>query len=116
MRTCLLWIAIACAPAIPQRTLTQRAALPAALPEVQPCALVHLELPENLSNAARGFFRGDFQLTYTTFLVRHPRGVVLIDAAFGDTVAADLDAAPWWFRFQFGSARAARPNWKRNHH
>ena len=39
-----------------------------------------------LSNAARGFFRGDFELAYATFLIRHPRGVLLVDAAFGDTV------------------------------
>src|SRR5207302_2645272 len=70
---------------------------------------VHLTADENLSNAARGFFRGDFKLSYTTFLIRHPRGVLLVDAAFGDTVSADLDAAPWWFRWQFGNARAAKP-------
>jgi N-acyl homoserine lactone hydrolase len=109
MRIWLLFILAACAPVIPHRTLAQRAALPAQLPELHPCALVHLTQQENLSNAARGFFRGDFELTYTTFLIRHPRGVVLVDAAFGDTVAADLDAAPWWFRFQFGAARAAKP-------
>lgn len=109
MKTLPLCALLACAPVIPQRTLTQRAALPSALPDVHPCALVHLSLPENLSNAARGFFRGDFELTYTTFLLRHPKGVILVDAAFGDTTNADLDGAPWWFRFQFGSARAAKP-------
>lgn len=109
MRTCLLFLLAACAPAIPQRTLAHRAALPASLPDLRPCALVHLVQEENLSNAARGFFRGDFELAYTTFLIRHPRGVVLVDAGFGDTIAADLESAPFWFRWQFGSARAAKP-------
>src|SRR5207302_241929 len=99
----------ACAPAIPRRTLTQPASMPAQLPVLAPCALVHLEVDEDLSNAARGWFRGNFKLSYTSFLIRHPKGVLLIDAAFGDGVNDDLEAAPWWFRFQFGNTRAARP-------
>jgi glyoxylase-like metal-dependent hydrolase (beta-lactamase superfamily II) len=84
-------------------------ALPAGLPAVAPCALVHLEVDDDLSNGARGWFRGDWKVAYATFLLRHPKGIVLVDAAFGDTVNADLDAAPWWFRWQFKSARQARP-------
>ncbi|HUJ29277.1 MAG TPA: hypothetical protein VLW85_24825, partial [Myxococcales bacterium] len=61
MKTCWLWILLACAPVIPQRTLARRASLPATLPDLHPCALVHLSQQENLSNAARGFFRGDFE-------------------------------------------------------
>jgi glyoxylase-like metal-dependent hydrolase (beta-lactamase superfamily II) len=87
----------------------QRVALPAGLPVLAPCALVHLEVDDDLSNGARRWFRGDWKVAYTTFLLRHPKGVVLIDAAFGDTVNADLEAAPWWFRWQFGAARKARP-------
>ena len=82
MKTSLLLALVACAPVIPQRTLAQRMQLPADLPPLAPCALVHLTAEENLSNAARGFFRGSFQLSYTTFLIRHPRGIVLIDAAW----------------------------------
>jgi len=109
MKTSLLLALAACAPVIPQKTLVQRAALPAGLPPLAPCALLHLTVDDNLSNGARGFFRGDWKVSYATFLIRHPRGIVLVDAAFGDTVNADLDAAPWWFRWQFNKARAARP-------
>jgi glyoxylase-like metal-dependent hydrolase (beta-lactamase superfamily II) len=109
MRFLVLLLCFACLPNIPQRTLTQRTTLPSGLPELSPCALVHLELDEDLSNGARGWFRGDWKLSYTSFLIRHPKGVLLIDASFGDSANADLDAAPWWFRWQFKSARAARP-------
>src|SRR3954469_5399061 len=109
MRLFPLFACLACLPAIPQRTLTQRTPLPPGLPALAPCALVHLEVDDDLSNGARGWFRGDWKVAYTTFLIRHPKGVLLVDAAFGATVAGDMDAAPWWFRWQFSSARAARP-------
>ncbi len=109
MRLLPLFAGLACLPSIPQRTLTQRTPLPAGRPALAPCALVHLEVDDDLSNGARGWFRGDWKVAYTTFLIRHPKGVILVDAAFGDTVDADLDAAPWWFRWQFSSARRARP-------
>ncbi len=109
MRILGLLLCLACVPNIPQRTLAQRTTLPSGLPALAPCALVHLIVDEDLSNGARGWFRGDWKLAYTTFLIRHPKGVVLIDASFGDSTSADLEAAPWWFRFQFGGARAAKP-------
>ena len=109
MRILLVLLCVACVPNIPQRTLAQRTHPAPGLPVLAPCALVHLEVDEDLSNGARGWFRGDWKLSYTTFLIRHPKGVVLVDAAFGDIVNADLDAAPWWFRWNFRSARAARP-------
>ena len=100
---------LGCAPTIPDRTLTSKTALPEALPQLAPCVLVHYQNEENLSNAARGFFRGSFTLSYSTFAIRHPRGLLLIDAAFGDTAARDLDASPFWFRWQFDETRAAVP-------
>src|SRR3954464_7759141 len=105
----MFWTVLACLPSVPQRTLAQRTAVPAGLAAVAPCAMVHLETDDDVSNGARGWFRGDWKVEYTTFLIRHPKGVILVDASFGDTVNADIDAAPWWFRWQFGSARAARP-------
>jgi N-acyl homoserine lactone hydrolase len=108
-RLLCLFALLGCAPSIPQRTLTSKTALPAGLPQLAPCALVHFQNEENLSNAARGFFRGSFLLSYSTFVIQHPRGLILIDAAFGDTAAHDLEAAPFWFRWQFEDARAAVP-------
>ena len=103
-------LAAACVPAIPQRTLAQRAQLPPDLPALTPCALVHLEVDEDLSNGARGWFRGNWRLAYSTFVIRHPTaGVILVDAAFGAKTSEDLDAAPLWFRWNFGSARKAVP-------
>jgi len=105
----LVWLVLTgCLPAIPQRALGTRAAIGGALPTLAPCALVHLTVEENLSNGAHGWFRGDWNLVYTTFLIRHPRGLLLVDAAVGNS-AAGVDAAPWWFRWSFGSARAAKP-------
>ena len=101
---------LGCAPGIPERRLEARAPLAPGLPVLAPCALVHFEVDENLSNGAEGLFRGPWKLAYTTFLIRHPtQGVILVDAAIGDTTAADLDAAPFWLRSSFGAARAARP-------
>jgi N-acyl homoserine lactone hydrolase len=109
MKPILLLALLACAPAIPRKAPPARAALPDKLPVLATCALVHLNTEEDLSNGARGWFRGTWKLSYTTFLVRHPQGVLLVDAAFGADTAADLDAAPWWFRWNFGGAREARP-------
>ncbi len=78
------------------------------LPLLAPCALVHFTGEEELSNGARGWFRGPWQIAYASFLIRHPRGVILIDAAFGDSANSDIDAAPFYFRWQFGEARAAK--------
>ncbi len=100
---------IGCFPAIRERPIDVRPALGANLPMLAPCALVHFSDQEDLSNGARGWFRGPWTIQYSTFLIRHPRGVILIDAAFGDTAAADLDAAPFYVRLALGHARAARP-------
>ncbi len=43
------------------------------------------------------------------YLVRHPRGAFLIDASLGSGTAADLEASPWWFRWNFKSAAQAAP-------
>lgn len=99
----------ACMPSIPVREPGPRAEVPAGLPAVAPCALVHATVEEDLSDGARGWFRGTWQLAYSSFLIRHPKGVVLVDAALGDQTASDIDKAPWWFRTAFGSARTARP-------
>src|SRR4051812_19515046 len=109
MKYMALLMLLACAPAIPRLAPATRAAPPEHLPALAPCALVHFTGDDDLSNGARGWFRGPWKVVYSTFLVRHPQGVILIDAAFGADTAADIDAAPWWFRWQFGGARAAKP-------
>src|SRR5438309_8973600 len=109
MKKLALLLLAACAPAIPYKAPAARAALPGKLPVLAPCALVHLVGEEDLSNGARGWFRGTWKLAYSTFLIRHPEGVLLVDAAVGAETAADLDASPWWFRWNFGGAREARP-------
>lgn len=109
-RTALLLLLVlpACLPSIPQRSIEPRAHIPERLPSVSPCALMHGEADENLSNAAHGWFRGPWKLAYSSFLIRHPNGVVLVDAAFGSEVDHDLDEAPFWFRKLFGSTRSVR--------
>ena len=109
MKRIAVLLLVGCAPAIPYKAPPAHAALPEKLPVIAPCALVHLVQDDDLSNGARGWFRGTWKLSYTTFLLRHPQGVMLIDAAFGATTAADLEASPWWFRWNFGGAREARP-------
>lgn len=104
----LLLILSGCLPSIPRRSVEPRALLPRTLPVVAPCALLHGEADENLSNAAHGWFRGPWKLAHSSFLVRHPRGVLLVDAAFGDDVDRDLDGAPFWFRLLFDSTRSVR--------
>ncbi len=97
----------ACAPNIPQYA-RPAAELPARRsPPLQPCALIHLEVDENLSNGARGFFRGPWRQAYSSFVLRQGDRVVLIDAGLGEATPADIDAAPWWFRLAIGNA--ARP-------
>lgn len=105
----LLLPAYACLPSIPQRSVEPRARIPQQpLPIVSPCGFLHGEADENLSNAAHGWFRGPWKLAYSSFLIRHPKGVVLVDASFGDQAGSDLDGAPFWFRWLFGDARSVR--------
>lgn len=99
---------VACGTTIPKRGVDPRATLPDDLPLLAPCALVHAEVDESLSNGARGF-GGDWKLIYSSFLIRHPKGVVLVDAAFGDEAEADVEKGPFYFRWAVGSARVARP-------
>ncbi|MBS2025370.1 MAG: MBL fold metallo-hydrolase [Deltaproteobacteria bacterium] len=100
----------ACMPTIPQRSLPpQPPPAPPDLPALAPCALVHQTSEEDLSNGARGWFRGTWMSQYSTFLIRHPKGVYLIDASMGSDTAGDLDKSPFWFRLQFGDAKSAKP-------
>ena len=104
----LLLSLAACFPAIPKRPLDVRPAPAANLPALAPCGLIHFTGEEDLSNGARGWFRGTFQITYSSFLIRHPQGVILVDAAIGNSVADDIDKAPFYFRWTLGDARAAK--------
>lgn len=99
---------VACGTVIPKKNVDPLAALPETLPVLTPCALVHAEVDESLSNGARGF-SGDWKLIYSSFLIRHPKGVVLIDAAFGDEAEADIEKGPFFFRWALGDARVAKP-------
>lgn len=42
-------------------------------------------------------------------VVKHPRGVLVIDPAFGEAVAADMRQAPIWFRLMMGDGYGKRP-------
>jgi N-acyl homoserine lactone hydrolase len=42
-------------------------------------------------------------------VVKHPRGTLVIDPAFGDEIAADLRQAPLWFRLVMGDAHGKAP-------
>ncbi len=78
------------------------AATPGA-PAVAACALIHVVVPEALGNAAEGH-SGDWPSTYSTFVLRTPRGVVLIDAGLGTDTPADVAKAPAWFRWSVGNS------------
>ncbi|MSP93408.1 MAG: MBL fold metallo-hydrolase [Myxococcales bacterium] len=102
--------AAACTASIPQGKLDTASLAAVSAPIAAVCVLVHKETKENLGDGARGWFRGDWMLAYTSFVLRRADGsVVLIDASTGATVPADLDAAPFWFRWFVGAARDATP-------
>lgn len=103
---CLLLTA--CLPSILKRSVEPLASLPEHLPELAPCALVHTVVDEDLSNAANGF-EGEWKSIYSSFLIRHPEGVLLVDAAFGTEAEEDIARAPWWFRKAVGASRDAKP-------
>jgi glyoxylase-like metal-dependent hydrolase (beta-lactamase superfamily II) len=105
---CTYLLLSACLPTIPMKTPGPRATLAEGLPQLAPCALVHLTVDRSLSDGAHGWFRGVWKQGYGSFLIRRPQGAILIDAGFGDTTGADLDAGPWWFRFFSDVARPAR--------
>ncbi len=44
-----------------------------------------------------------------SFVVKHPRGLLIIDPAFGEEVSTDLRQAPLWFRLMMGEAHGKTP-------
>lgn len=102
-----LAISMGCAPHIPLYPAPVSTWPATRAASVQPCALMHLEVDESLSNGARGWFRGTWRQAYSSFVLRLGDRVVLIDAGLGESTPTDVDSAPWWFRLALGNA--ARP-------
>jgi N-acyl homoserine lactone hydrolase len=44
-----------------------------------------------------------------SIVVKHPRGMLVIDPAFGEEIGADLRQAPLWFRLVMGGAHGKTP-------
>lgn len=104
-----LALASGCVSTIPPRELPTWPAAPTGLPALQPCALVHLVVDEQLGDAAHGH-DGPWPSTYSTFVLRTARGVVLIDAGLGAGTVREVAAAPFWFRWLLGNkALTAKP-------
>ena len=44
-----------------------------------------------------------------SIVVKHPRGLLIIDPAFGEEVGSDLRQTPLWFRMVMGSGHGKAP-------
>ena len=97
----------ACLPPIPVRTM--RAPVPAARAEVSLCRLDGFRQERMSGLAVHGGAAGSWRMVIGSVLVRHPKGVGLIDPAFGRSVERDLARLPLLQKLVIGSGRDRKP-------
>lgn len=56
-----------------------------------------------------GFSFDPWHQVIGSIVVKHPRGVLIIDPAFGEEISTDLRQTPLWFRMVMGSGRGKSP-------
>lgn len=104
----LLFLALSgCAVAIPVVRLEPTSALPARALEV--CRLDGEVQNRKQWASIEGFSFEPWHAVIGSVVVKHPRGVLVIDPAFGEEIEGDLRQAPLWFRLVMGGAEGKVP-------
>ncbi|MBS1153935.1 MAG: hypothetical protein H6Q89_5633, partial [Myxococcaceae bacterium] len=96
----ILFVLSGCAIAIPVVQPTPSAPLPAL--ELEVCRLDGEVQHRKLWAAIDDFSFAPWHQVISSVVVKHPRGLLVIDPAFGEEVAADLRQTPLWFRLLMG--------------
>lgn len=79
------------------------------LPVLAPCTLTHERHERPIALGLAGLPTGIWLQSIATIMVRHPKGLVLIDPGFGAAVQEDLAHAPLWFRTVMGDGVGSKP-------
>lgn len=106
------WLAatwLACAPPIvvPDEKVVERTERRAR--EVELCALVQEEGERPIWNGVASFSGGPWKQVIASIAVKHPSGVLIIDPAFGKTIADDLHRAGPFVMAVLGDERTKTP-------
>lgn len=82
---------------------------PRAAPALEVCRLDGEVQHRGLWAAIEGFPATPWHQVIGSVVVKHPRGVLVLDPAFGEEVGDDLRQAPLWFRLVMGSGHGKTP-------
>ena len=104
----LLLLIAGCAPRIPAVKL-DTAPHARAGPTVSPCLLVGESVERRLYEGTATASLEEWHSGIGSILIRHPKGMVIIDPAFGRTIEDDLKRSPPWFTAIMGTAHGKIP-------
>jgi N-acyl homoserine lactone hydrolase len=101
-------VASSCAGVVPAVTLSSPGSPPSPV-ELEVCRLDG-EIQERSQWAAIDSLSFEpWHQAISSLVIQHPRGVLVIDPAFGRQIGSDLRQAPLWFRLAFGGPASKRP-------
>lgn len=105
---CSLFFALGCGSTFPRVPPSEVARTPREATEVTLCVLYQERFTRPLWNGVRATGEA-WDYTIASVLLRHPAGLVMVDPAFGRSVADDLWRAGPLFQLALGGARGKRP-------
>lgn len=101
-------VASGCAVAVPAVRLEP--SLPRVAAQAVPVCRLDAEVQHRgLWAGIEGFSFEPWHQVIGSVVVKHPRGVLVIDPAFGEDISTDLRQAPLWFRLVMGDSRGKAP-------
>lgn len=101
-------VAAACAPTIPATRLqTSPSAYVGAT--VSPCRMMGEVTERRLYEGTATASLEEWHTGIGSIVIRHPKGIAMIDPAFGRSIADDLRKSPPWFAIVMGTARGKKP-------
>lgn len=102
-------VAPGCA-SIPQASRAVPAApAPAAAAGMEVCLLVGEQRDRRQFEGTALLSAEPWRAVIGTVLIRHPKGLVAVDPAFGTTIATDVRRSPPWFKIIAGEGRTKKP-------
>lgn len=106
----LLVVLTGCAVAVPAVRLDPSLPKAATAPTPVPVCRLDGEVHDRrLWAGIEGFSFEPWHQVIGSVVVKHPRGVLVIDPAFGEEIATDLRQAPLWFRLVMGDGHGKAP-------
>lgn len=98
-----------CAPAIPAVKLESTTPMANVAAKVTPCRVTGEEKERRLYEGTATASLERWHTGIGSIVIRHPKGLVVIDPAFGRTIAEDLRRSPPWFGAVMGTGSGKEP-------